>query len=125
MQISSYFELLRRTIKSCVFLSSWQYEEDARTSTEGFFKARLIFTDGSLLEFREYVNTFFRPTKRYTYSYHYKNQDQIIFRYDNTPHFPELSTFPHHKHIGSDIIESDAPHLQNVLSEIENILISR
>jgi len=125
LQINSYFGLLRRIITSCAFINSWQCEEDARTSTEGFFKARLIFTDESQLEFREYVNTSFRPTKRYTYSYHYQKKGQLIFRYDNTPHYPELSTFPHHKHIGLEVIESKAPDLQNVLREVEKILISR
>ncbi len=109
---------------ACAFLNSWQFEEDARTSTEGFFKARLIFTDESQLEFREYVNTSFRQPRRYTCSYHYQKMGVLIFRYDNTPHYPNLATFPHHKHIAPEVIESEAPELQSVLHEIETIIFS-
>jgi len=122
LQISTYFSLLRKTIKSCAFISPWHCEEDARASTAGFFKARIIFVDGSKLEFREYVST--RPFKKYTYSYHYHKNEQLLFRYDNTPHHPKLSSFPHHKHIGTEVIESSEPTLGDVLHEIENILIS-
>ena len=111
MQIGSYFSLLRKTITSCPFVSSWYFEEDARTSSEGFFKARITFIDGSNLDCREYINSMTRPVKRYAYSYHYHINDQLIFRYDNTPHHPELSNFPYHKHIESKVIESGDPAL--------------
>lgn len=33
------------------------------------------------------------------YNYTYLNSDNDpIFSYDNSPHYPNLSTFPHHKH---------------------------
>jgi hypothetical protein len=98
--------------------------EDVRTLHEGFFKARMIFFDNSVLSFREYVNSNFEPIERYTYSFHYFKNEQLIFRYDNTPHFPQLKTFPHHKHLSDGtVIESDYPELKNVLNEIETILI--
>jgi len=44
-----------------------------------------------------------------------------MFRYDNTPHFPGLSSFPHHKHLsdGASVIAYAAPTLAQVLAEIE------
>jgi len=119
LQIGAYFTHLGKTIDNCVYVSSHQYEEDARTETEGFFKARVYFIDGSLLEFREFVNTAVRPVQRYSYSFHYQKEDQLVFRYDDTPHHPELPTFPHHKHNGQKVIDSIAPSLQDVLHEIE------
>ncbi|MEH1781392.1 MAG: DUF6516 family protein [Nostoc sp.] len=33
------------------------------------------------------------------YRYHFQDeQNSLIFRYDSTPHFPNLPSFPHHKH---------------------------
>jgi hypothetical protein len=41
----------------------------------------------------------------------------LMFRYDDTPHFPALSTFPHHKHMRKTVIAHNKPDLLNVLQE--------
>jgi hypothetical protein len=42
-------------------------------------------------------------------------------RYDDTPHHPALSTFPHHKHAGNEaeVTASLPPDLPAVLQEVE------
>jgi len=51
--------------------------------------------------------------------------ETMIFRYDNAPHFPKLSTAPHHKYIGeNDVAAADIPDLQSVLKEIEGLIDS-
>jgi hypothetical protein len=53
------------------------------------------------------------------YRYHFQDgQNMLIFRYDNTPHFPNLSSFPHHKHLVHTVIECQKPTLEEVLQEI-------
>jgi hypothetical protein len=57
------------------------------------------------------------------YSYHYQDAKQtLVFRYDDTAHFPNLAGFPHRKHIGSpaQVISAEPPDLTAVLQEIEN-----
>ncbi len=46
---------------------------------------------------------------------------------DDTPHFPALSSFPHHKHMAdeSDVIASAAPTLKQILAEIETFIAQR
>ena len=50
----------------------------------------------------------------------------LILRYDNTGHHRKLnlSTFPHHKHEGSEnnVVSSSAPVLADVLDEIEDLV---
>jgi len=47
----------------------------------------------------------------------------MIFRYDNAPHFPDIPTAPHHKHIGeNDVVAANAPDLESVLKEIEALI---
>lgn len=56
------------------------------------------------------------------YSYHYQRADaSLIFRYDDTPHYPELPDFPHHKHLSKDKVAAVTlpPDLAAVLNEIE------
>jgi hypothetical protein len=53
------------------------------------------------------------------YRYHFQDgQNMLILRYDNTPHFPDLSSFPHHKHLVHTVIECQKPTLEEVLQEI-------
>jgi hypothetical protein len=41
------------------------------------------------------------------YAYHLQDQaGKLVFRYDNEPHYPELATFPHHKHVSGGVPEA-------------------
>lgn len=90
-----------------------------------FLRVNVYFIDNSLLHFRELFVGQERPFKK-TYTYHYQRADgAMVFRYDNAPHFPKLSTAPHHKHVGeNDVVAADAPDLQSVLKEIESLIDS-
>lgn len=48
----------------------------------------------------------------------------MIFRYDNVQHHGEIRTFPDHKHIDNEVIESSEPHLENILTEIEKKMLN-
>lgn len=44
-----------------------------------------------------------RRGAKFKYSYQWMTADnQIIYRWDNTPHFPDFDTFPYHRHVGFD-----------------------
>lgn len=96
---------------------------DKRTMDTGLIRGELTFADGSCLHFRELVEIQAR-VMRIMYSFHYQRENgSLIFRYDDTPHFPALPQFPHHKHIGSqtDAIPAQPPDLTAVLREIETL----
>jgi hypothetical protein len=62
---------------------------------------------------------------RLMYASHYQGSDeQLIFRYDDTPHHSDLPQFPHPKHAvqESNVIQSNPPDLKNVLTEIEQLI---
>jgi hypothetical protein len=97
------------------------FEDHLRDS--GSIKGRLTFYDGSLLEFIEIVRLHNKKIIKLHYAYHYQNSDSIlIFRYDNAPHHPSISTHPHHKHIGIEIEPSEPPNLNEILCEIEQLI---
>ena len=59
------------------------------------------------------------------YAYHYQDKDdELIFRYDNVPHHPEVKTHPHHKHVGNKILPTQPPDLSEVLREIDEMIYS-
>ena len=50
------------------------------------------------------------------------NHNNLIFRYDNTPHYPALESFPHHKHLAPEIIASEEPDLIDILLDIRKLI---
>jgi len=62
-------------------------------------------------------------TEELRIQYHYQSADgRLLFRYDNSPHYPHLSTFPSHKHVGNEIIAAEPPEFADVLREIDTII---
>ncbi len=105
-------------------ISSSQISIERRSSNRVVLKGMIIFIDGSLLHFLEYVLEEDNKLLRVSYRFHYTRQDgSLIFRYDNAPHHPELPTFPHHKHIpGNKVVSSSEKSLTDVLDEIRDIV---
>ncbi|MEH2383220.1 MAG: DUF6516 family protein [Nostoc sp.] len=68
---------------------------------------------------------FFQKSNRSPIDYRYHFQDEknsLIFRYDSTPHFPNLPSFPHHKHLFDNVIACEKPHIADVLQEVMEFL---
>ena len=62
------------------------------------FKLRVILTDGSTLRISE---QHYRDTlEQYAY-YWLDANNRLLIGWDNAPHHHHLSSFPHHKHVGS------------------------
>ncbi len=87
---------------------------------------RLVFIDGSFLDFSETTDTNRCYPLHLKYRYQYMKQQNQIFRYDNNPHHPNFDTFPAHKHIGPDddnkIIASRKPSHNVLFHEISQHL---
>ena len=85
-----------------------------------FAEGRIVFYNGNILEFTESITP-----DRVKYRYYYMTADyDLIFRYDNVPHHPEISTFPDHKHFPEKIIESNPVNIKEVVEEIIKLLVS-
>jgi hypothetical protein len=124
--IEEYFQQIQLLIESSSIVQLFNFERDKRGIYEGFIRGKIDFNDNSLLHFREFVYVeIYLNRKMYSYQY-MDSVNNLIFRYDNTEHHRKLnlSTFPHHKHDGSEdnVITSDAPLLAEVLKEVEKII---
>ena len=81
-------------------------------------RVRIRFANGNLLELNEALQVQSQVLVWVDYRYHYQNtKNQLIFRYDNTPHFPDLASFPHHKHLPDQVIACARPELVRDLRE--------
>jgi hypothetical protein len=105
------------------WITAFNFSVDYRTDYLGFIQGNLDFIDNSSLFFKEYIDLQGSPSK-ISYSFHYQDHhNNLIFRYDNAKHKPDLG-YLHHKHINNEIIASTIPTLEQVLMEIiQNYLI--
>jgi len=125
--IDTYFESIQALVAGSPIVHSSNITYDKRSPHIGLIRGDIYFLDDSRLHIREFVNTQAGP-ERFMYVYHFQRAGAgLVFRYDNSPHFPGLSGFPHHKHVGdeSTVIAATPLDLAAVLSEIEELLASR
>lgn len=125
--LHQYFARLEDTIHSRREIEIQQIviRKDEPQEDQGSFHARLNFYDQSMLEATETVAIEDGEIIKEQYSYHYqKSNNDLVFRYDNAPHHPEIETFPHHKHVESDdnVIASQPPDMSEVLVEIDGVI---
>ena len=125
MKIADYFETIKERLLIVSFVADFKISKQVDRSKNGHFRARVTFTDNSQLEFSEFVEqNADDEIQVVTYSYHWSDEnDNIIRRWDNTPHFPKLKNFPHHVHVKEDDVISGKPiDIFGVLDEIGKAL---
>jgi len=121
--ILDYFKKLKDTIeKYSHIIANITTNEKTYSNKRGFISGKVHFTDESRLDFAEVKDI--EKKEKIKYSYHYMNgKNEMQFRYDNTKHYPDISTFPHHKHEKTKINKSEEPEISDVLKEIERQVI--
>jgi len=99
-----------------------QYEEEYLTPDRVNLRIRIRFAKGYLLELNEATFVEHGNIKHLGYRYHFQDEkNELIFRYDNTPHYPDLKSFPHHKHSSREVIAAEKPSIPTVLEEVKSI----
>lgn len=123
MRITEYFWQLENMIDCFPIIQSRTITCDERSESIGFIQGILYFSEGATLHLKEFVNVE-RGIDRHKYGYHFMRDKEVIFRYDNAndPKARRLRTYPHHKHQGDTILESQGPTLEEVLLEIADII---
>ena len=117
--ISGYFREVELRLKNAEIIADKSVDLREFSATEGMLRGRLLFVDGSMLEFMEYL----QEENRLKYRFHLMDKEgNIVFRYDNAPHHKDVSSFPHHKHLPITVVESDEKGIMDVLDEIEILM---
>jgi hypothetical protein len=76
------------------------------------YKAIVRLKDGSNL----HINEVWVDGKLEKYAYYQVTPTgEIVQGWDNAPHHPEVSTYPHHHHRASEVVESSVRSLTDVL----------
>jgi len=116
--ISDYFRNVELRIRNAEIIADKRVDFSEFGPDEGMLRGRLLFVDGSMLEFMEYL----QRERRLKYRFHLIDKEgRMIFRYDNAPHH-NVSTFPHHKHLADSVVGSEERGIVDVLSEVEHLI---
>jgi len=91
---------------------SWDIEPESYR-----LKGEVFLIDNTILIIKDYL---FSNGRKYSYQWQ-TNNGEIIIRWDNAPHWKEISTFPHHKHEKNNIFPSRETTLEDVLNYIHRI----
>ena len=86
--LSEYLKEIESVIHESENIYVERYEEEVLTDNRVNLRIRLRFVKGHLLELNEAVIIEHGYIRHLGYRYHFQDeQNALVFRYDNTPHF--------------------------------------
>lgn len=116
--LSEYLKEIESVIHESENIYVERYEEEVLTDNRVNLRIRLRFVKGHLSELNEAVIIKHGYIRHLGYRYHFQDEhNALVFRYDNTPHFPNIETFPHHKHLRDNVLPSVKPLILMVIRE--------
>jgi hypothetical protein len=122
MTIEAYLQAMKERFVTDPIITRFSVIRERSTLVDGYLRARLALANGSQLEFSEYMQqSSAGEIVVITYSYHWTDaNNQLITRWDNTPHFPDLPGFPDHMHDGAtgEVTTGQPMSIFTVLDEI-------
>jgi len=116
--LSIYLEHVEDAVRKIEGAYVERYQEEIVAVNRVNLRIRVRFKKGHMLELNEAVLGEGRRLRRLGYRYHFQDgQNNLIFRYDSTPHFPGLENFPHHKHLPGTIVGAGEPSILKAIEE--------
>ena len=116
--LAQYLARVEQAILRCSNAYVKRYTEEILTPQRANLRICLHFAQEQVLEINEGGVVVEDRLVPLDYRYHCQDtHNQVIFRYDSTPHFPGLPNFPHHKHLSDDVIGCDKPDVEHVVQE--------
>jgi hypothetical protein len=116
--LASYLNCVEQAVLDCKNVYVERYIEEILTPERANLRIRIRFDQGHLLEINEAIIIVDDQISPLDYRYHCQDeQNRLIFRYDSTPHFPDLPSFPHHKHLSNTVTACEKPAITQVLQK--------
>lgn len=81
----------------------WTIVREESVDDIGLLRYKVVLQDGAFAEMFARFRIVAGQANVSKYSFHWQRSDgQLLKRWDNAPHHPEIETFPHHLHDGSE-----------------------
>ena len=116
--LREYLQRVECLIRSWSDSEVTEYSENLMSDERAHIKIRLRTSEGYLLAISEMILVEGDSLVFLDYRYHFQDSNnELIFRYDSTPHYGHLPTYPHHKHLPDTVLPSFKPTIEQVLQE--------
>ena len=116
--LAAYLLRVRRLIYAMPNFEVENHSQDMVSEDRAVVRIRMRSRWRHLLEISEVIQAEGDSLVFIDYRYHLQDPDHtLIFRYDSAPHHPDVSTFPHHKHLPDAVLPSIKPTIDQVLRE--------
>ena len=119
---ASYIAEIKAKLLASLAINSVAIVKERALLESGYFRDRLTLKNGDFLEVVEFFTVVDNRciTESYRYQWMDETQQTLRKRWDNVEHFPNLSNFPHHVHIGEES-NVEPSCLMNILELIDLI----
>jgi len=99
----------------------WTLVREEAQGNMGLLRYRLTIRDGGMLEMFERFQVVDGRVQVAKYSFHWQDSTgQLLKRWDNAAHHPEIKTSPHHFHDGAE--ETVLPHKSISAEEVLTLI---
>lgn len=116
--LAAYLRWVEKLVSGLPETEIERYVEEILTPSRANLRIRTRFNSGVRLEINEALIVERDQLRHLDYRYHCQDAEhRLVFRYDCTPHFPRLASFPHHKHLPESVVAAQRPGLDEVLVE--------
>jgi hypothetical protein len=114
----NYFDQVDQILETYPNIYAESYNATILSGERANLKLRFRFYFKYLLSISEALVVVDEQITAIDYRYHFQDgQNNLIFRYDNTPHFPDLLSFPHHKHLADQVISCNQSSIATVIQD--------
>ncbi|MEL6490341.1 MAG: toxin TumE [Cyanobacteria bacterium J06634_6] len=119
----AYFSSIERQLSEVAGAEVKSFKALILSSERANLRLRIRFNNRELLAVSEALLIISSKISQIDYRYHFQDEhNKLIFRYDSTRHFPDIETFPHHKHLPTTVIPTEKPNFFDVLEEAVSVI---
>ncbi len=103
-KLDNYLNIIETALMTSEIVAEYTVVSRWTNTDDGYLRIRATLNNGDFLEAATYF--VIEDEHPITVDYHYQwmnpAKSELRRRWDNTPHHPEIATFPHHCHIKNE-----------------------
>lgn len=115
--VEGYLQRISRLVEDIPNAEVEFYVEQLLSTMRANLRFKLRWSEDAFLEVSEAIELRGDSLIWLSYRYHFQSVD-LLLRYDDAPHHPELATHPEHRHQGTGVGAGRHPDLEVFLQEV-------